>query len=81
MVSIGPATWKTPLPKTLHWSLNVNRHISVYSTGVGFIGHGVGESNKNLMALIGSVDAFSRPGILIPSSNGELLRWCLDTMG
>lgn len=51
--------------------------ITGYSTGVGFIGHGVGESNEDLKALIGSAEEFTGPGILIPSSNGELLRWCL----
>lgn len=52
--------------------------ITGYTTGVGFIGHGVGESNEDFKALIGSVDEFVGPGILVPSSNGELLRWCLE---
>ncbi len=42
------------------------------------MGHGVGESNEDLKALIASVDEFAGPGILIPTSNGELFRWCLD---
>ena len=49
-----------------------------YTTGVGFLGHGVGESNRDLMALIASVDSFAGPGLLIPTTNGELFRWCLD---
>ena len=52
--------------------------ITGYATGVGFVGHGVGESNEDLKALIGSVDQFSGPGMLIPTSNGELFRWCLE---
>lgn len=52
--------------------------ITGYTTDVGFIGHGVGESNEDLKALIASAEEFSGPGILIPSGNGELLRWCLD---
>lgn len=52
--------------------------VTGYTTGVGFIGHGIGESNEDLKALIGSVDEFVGPGILVPSSNGELLRWCLE---
>ncbi len=52
--------------------------ISGYTTGVGFAGHGVGESNDDIKALIALVDEFSGPGVLIPTSNGELLRWCLE---
>lgn len=52
--------------------------ITGYSTAVGFVGHGVGETNEDVKALIGSVDAFSGPGILIPIRNRELFRWCLD---
>ena len=52
--------------------------ITGYTTGVGFEGHGVAESNKDLKALIGSADAFAGPGMLIPTTNGELFRWCLD---
>ncbi len=48
------------------------------TTGVGFLGHGVGESNEDLKALIASVEEFAGPGILIPTSNGELFRWCLE---
>ncbi len=52
--------------------------ITGYTSGVGFVGHGVGESNDDLKALIASVDEFAGPGILIPTSNGELFRWCLE---
>ena len=52
--------------------------ITGYTSGVGFVGHGVGESNDDLKALIASVDEFAGPGILIPTGNGELFRWCLD---
>lgn len=52
--------------------------ISGYTTGVGFVGHGVGKSNDDLKALIASVDEFMGPGVLIPTTNGELFRWCLD---
>lgn len=52
--------------------------ITGYTTGVGFVGHGVGESNEDLKALIATADEFAGPGILIPSTNGELLRWCLE---
>ena len=52
--------------------------ITGYTTGVGFIGHGVGKSNDDLKALIASADEFSGPGILIPTGNNELFRWGLD---
>lgn len=52
--------------------------ITGYTTGVGFIGHGVSESNEDLKALIASSDEFVGPGILIPTSNSELFRWCLE---
>lgn len=55
-----------------------NGRITGYTTGVGFVGHGVGETNEDLKALIASADGFTGPGILIPTSNGELFRWCLD---
>lgn len=55
-----------------------NGRITGYTTGVGFVGHGVGETNEDLKALIASADGFSGPGILIPTGNGELFRWCLE---
>lgn len=52
--------------------------ISGYSTGVSFIGHAVGESNEDLKALISATKEITNPGIMIPTTNGELFRWCLD---
>jgi len=52
--------------------------ISGYTTGVGFAGHGVGASSEDLKALIASVEEFSGPGVIIPTTNGELFRWCLE---
>jgi GNAT superfamily N-acetyltransferase len=51
--------------------------ISGYSTGLAFFGHSVGETNEDLKALIGSASGFGGPGLLVPTSNNELLRWCL----
>ena len=48
-----------------------------YTTGVGFFGHSVAESNGALQALIGMAPAFEEPGFLLPTRNGDLLRWCL----
>lgn len=52
--------------------------ISGYTSGVGFAGHAVGKSNEDLKALIASAEEFSGPGILIPTTNGELFKWCLN---
>ena len=52
--------------------------ITGYATAVGFFGHAVGETNKDLKALIGAVREFAGPGFLLPTRNGELFRWCLN---
>ncbi len=38
----------------------------------------MGESNEDLKALIMAADAFGGPGILVPTTNAELFRWCLE---
>ncbi|HYO61559.1 MAG TPA: GNAT family N-acetyltransferase [Actinomycetota bacterium] len=60
---------------------NVVEHderITGYTTVVGFFGHAVGESNEDLKALIGAAPEFPGPGFLLPTRNGEVLRWCLE---
>lgn len=52
--------------------------ITGYATLIGFFGHAVGESNEDLKALIGAADTFAGPGLLLPTRNGELFRWCLQ---
>jgi len=49
-----------------------------YATSIAFLGHAVGETNDSLKALIGAAPTFPGPGFLLPTRNGELLRWCLD---
>ncbi len=51
--------------------------ITGYATAIAFFGHAVGESNDDIRALIGAAPAFLGPGILVPTRNGELFRWCL----
>jgi len=53
-----------------------NGRITGYTTGVGFFGHSVGESNEDLKALIAAAESFPGSGFLLPTRNGELLRWC-----
>jgi len=51
--------------------------ITGYSSRVAFFGHSVAETTPDLQALIAAADAFDGPGILVPSRNSELFRWCL----
>jgi len=52
--------------------------VAGYATVVGFFGHAVGESNKELQALIGAAKTFAGPGFLLPTRNTNLFRWCLQ---
>ncbi len=49
-----------------------------YSTQIGFFGHTVGEANSGVQALIANADGFLGPGILVPTRNAGLFRWCLE---
>jgi len=57
----------------------VERHgrITAYTSQLGLFGHAVAESNLDLEALIASAESFDGPGILVPTRNAELFRWCL----
>jgi len=52
--------------------------VTGYATVIGFFGHAVGESNRELQALIGAAKTFAGPGFLLPTRNTNLLRWCLQ---
>lgn len=52
--------------------------ISGYATMIGYYGHAVGETNEDLKALIGAATGIAGPGLLMPSRNAELFRWCLN---
>ena len=51
--------------------------VTGYATSVAFFGHAVGETDDDIKALIGASDSFPGPGFLVPTRNGELMRWCL----
>jgi predicted N-acetyltransferase YhbS len=51
--------------------------ITGYATVLAFYGHATAESNLDMQALIASAESFGGPGILVPSRNSALLRWCL----
>jgi GNAT superfamily N-acetyltransferase len=52
--------------------------VTGYATGFGYAWHAVAETNEDLIALLASAEAFIGLGILVPSRNAELLRWCLE---
>jgi GNAT superfamily N-acetyltransferase len=48
-----------------------------YATGVGYGWYAVAEGNEDLQALIAAAESFVGLGMLVPSRNAALLRWCL----
>lgn len=55
--------------------------ITGYTCGLTFFNHSVGLTNDDVKALISSAtndDSYGGPGILIPSRNTQLFRWCLN---
>ena len=51
--------------------------ITGYASGIGFFGHAVGETNADVQALIAAAREIADPGLLLPTRNTELFRWCL----
>jgi predicted N-acetyltransferase YhbS len=51
--------------------------ITGYATALAFFDHATAETNLDMQALIASAESFGGPGILVPSRNSALLRWCL----
>ena len=51
--------------------------VTGYASSLAFSGHAVAETNPDLQAIIAAAAGFGGPGILVPSRNGELFRWCL----
>lgn len=51
--------------------------ITGYATSLAFFGHATAETNLDMQALIASAECFGASGILVPSRNSALLRWCL----
>jgi GNAT superfamily N-acetyltransferase len=52
--------------------------ITGYATALAFFGHAVAETNLDLQALIASAEVFAGPGIIVPTRNADLFRWCLE---
>jgi GNAT superfamily N-acetyltransferase len=52
--------------------------ITGYTSSMAFFGHSMGETVRDLQALISASDSFGGPGILVPTRNAALFRWCLE---
>ncbi|MFN0314566.1 MAG: GNAT family N-acetyltransferase [Burkholderiales bacterium] len=52
--------------------------VTGYATAIGFFGHAVAQFNDDLKALVASAAQISGPGLLLPTRNAELMRWCLE---
>ena len=52
--------------------------ITAYASVPAFFGHAVAETDTDLRALIAAAESFGGPGILVPTRNTGLFRWCLD---
>ena len=52
--------------------------ISGYATGYGYPFHAVGETDGDIIALLGAAETIVGLGFLVPSRNTALMRWCLN---
>jgi GNAT superfamily N-acetyltransferase len=52
--------------------------VTGYATEIGFRGHAVAETNRDLIALIAAAPEYFGPGFLLPTRNHETFSWCLD---
>jgi predicted N-acetyltransferase YhbS len=53
--------------------------ITGYTTSIAFLGHSVGETNGDIIALISTAEQIDLPGMLLPTRNTEVFQWCLAT--
>jgi predicted N-acetyltransferase YhbS len=51
--------------------------ITGYTAGLAFFEHTTAETNLDMQAMIASAESFGGPGILVPTRNNALFRWCL----
>jgi GNAT superfamily N-acetyltransferase len=51
--------------------------ITGYASALAFSGHAAAEETTDLKALLASADGFQGPGVLVPTRNAGLFRWCL----
>lgn len=55
-----------------------NGRITAYTSMLGFFGYAVAETTGDLQAMIAAAPGFAGPGILVPTRNAALFRWCLE---
>jgi predicted N-acetyltransferase YhbS len=53
--------------------------ISGYATGCGYPFHAVGETDGDIIALLGAAEMILGLGFLVPSRNTTLMTWCLES--
>jgi GNAT superfamily N-acetyltransferase len=51
--------------------------IVAYTTGFAYFGHSIAEDNRALIALLSAGEHINPSGFLLPTSNAEVLCWCL----
>jgi predicted N-acetyltransferase YhbS len=52
--------------------------IKACASSIAFFGYAVGEGNEDVQALLAAAAEFQGPGILVPTRNAGLFRWCLE---
>lgn len=52
--------------------------ISGYASALSYFGHSVAETNEDMQAMISAAQEIPPPGILVPTRNAQLFRWCLE---
>ena len=70
--------WKDAVEKGTAMVVERRGRITGYATIIGFFGHAVGIANDDVKALIGAADTFHGPGVIVPTRNSEVFRWCLE---
>ncbi len=78
MGTIVAANFATPFSKATAVVAEGHGQVRAYASSIAFSGHAVGETNHDLQVLIASATEFRGPGILVPTRNAGLFRWCLD---
>jgi hypothetical protein len=56
-----------------------NGRLTGYASGFGYFAHAVAETNAALKALLAARDNYSGPGIIVPTRNADVFRWCLES--
>ena len=74
---LAPPTSRNPSTQGSALVTERDGRITAYATIVGFFGHATAETTPDLCALIASADTLAGPGILVPTRNSALFRWCL----